>query len=114
MSAPDTTIDLDDARYVQRSAGTLRAFNEARILAAADVHVALRLGQLASEEDERVLLAAALAVRAPRLGSVCVDLATISATAGADLDAATDPQTLPWPEPQAWLEGLASSPLAAV
>ena len=45
------------------------------MLAAADVHVALRLAQLADEEDERTLLAAALAVRAPRLGSVCVDLA---------------------------------------
>ena len=47
------------------------------MLAAADVHVALRLGQLAQEEDENTLLATALAVRAPRLGSVCVDLATI-------------------------------------
>ena len=79
-------VDLYDARYVQRAAGTLRAFNEAGVLAAADVHVALRLAQLATEEDENTLLATALAVRAPRLGSVCVDLATIGATAATDLD----------------------------
>ena len=44
----------------------LREFNEAGVLAAADVHVARRLAELAGEQDERVLLAVALAVRAPR------------------------------------------------
>ena len=34
------TVDLHDARYVRRATGTLRAFNEAGVLAAADVHVA--------------------------------------------------------------------------
>ena len=48
------------------AAGLLREFNEAGVLIAADVHVALRLGRLAGEPtDEAVLLAAALAVRAP-------------------------------------------------
>ena len=68
------------------------------MLAAADVHVAVRLAQLAKEEDENTLLATALAVRAPRLGSVCVDLATIAATAATDIDAPIDLQELPWPQ----------------
>jgi exodeoxyribonuclease V alpha subunit len=107
------TVDLHDARYVRRATGALRAFNDAGVLAAADVHVALRLAQLAQEESERTLLAAALAVRAPRLGSVCVDLTTIGTTAATDLDAPVDLQALPWPEPEAWVDALASSPLVA-
>jgi exodeoxyribonuclease V alpha subunit len=107
-------LDLHDARYVRRATGTLRTFNEAGVLSAADVHVALRLAQLASEQDEHTLLAIALAVRAPRLGSVCVDLATIGATAASDLDAPVDLQALPWPEPEAWVDGLGSSPLVTV
>jgi exodeoxyribonuclease V alpha subunit len=112
VSALDT-FDLDEARYVRSAEGSLRAFNEAGVLAAADVHVALRLSRLADEHDQPTLLAAALAVRAPRLGSVCVDLATIGATATTDLDQPVDLQALPWPEPEAWIGSLASSPLVA-
>jgi exodeoxyribonuclease V alpha subunit len=112
VSALDT-FDLDDARYVRSASGALRAFNQAGVLAAADVHVALRLARLAGEHDEPTLLAAALAVRAPRLGSVCVNLATIGATAATDLDQPVDLQALPWPEPEAWIGSLASSPLVA-
>jgi exodeoxyribonuclease V alpha subunit len=114
VSALDTTLDLDDARCAKRAVGTLRVFNEAGILAAADIHVAERLAQLAKEKDELVQLATALAVRAPRLGSVCVDLATIADTAGADLDTPAETETLPWPEPEAWLDALSASSLVAV
>jgi exodeoxyribonuclease V alpha subunit len=107
-------IDLHDARIVQRAGGTLRVFNEAGVLTAADLHVALRLGQLAREDDAHVLLAAAFAARAPRLGSVCVDLTTIGATAATDLDAPLDLQSLPWPDSRAWVDNVASSPLVAV
>ena len=58
--------------------GLLGAFNAAGVLTAADVHVATRLGRLGGESDERVLLAVALAVRAVRGGSVCLDLATVA------------------------------------
>ena len=107
-------IDVYDAAHVRRAIGALRAFNEARVLVAGDVHVALRLAQLVAEDDEHTLLAAALAVRAPRLGSVCVDLATIAATAVADVDDPANLQALPWPAPDAWINALASSPLVAV
>jgi exodeoxyribonuclease V alpha subunit len=55
---------MTDVRLVQRAGGLLRTFNAAGVLAPADVHVALRLSTLGREKDERVLLAAALAVRA--------------------------------------------------
>jgi exodeoxyribonuclease V alpha subunit len=108
------TVDLHDSRYAKRATGVLREFNEAGVLAVADVHVALRLGRLAEEKNEHALLATAFAVRAPRLGSVCVDLATISATVATDLDEVIDPESLPWPESETWLDSLASSPLVAV
>ena len=113
MSALDA-VDQHDAGYVLRASGTLRTFNEAGVLAAADVHVALRLAQFARVVDENTLLATALAVRAPRLGSVCVDLAGIGAAAATDLELPVDLEALPWPEPEAWVDGLASSPLVAV
>jgi exodeoxyribonuclease V alpha subunit len=110
--------DPFDARRVRRALGLLGDFNEAGVLAAADVHVALRLGRFAGagngQGDEAVLLAAALAVRAPRLGHVCTDLATIRATAAVDVEVPVDLQALPWPDPQVWVEQVAASPLVAV
>ena len=68
-----------DDRYDQRLAlgasGSLATFNEAGILVAADVHVAERLGAAVGETEPNVLLATAMAVRAVRHGSVCLDLA---------------------------------------
>jgi exodeoxyribonuclease V alpha subunit len=108
-----TTVDRFDARRALRAPGPLRDFNDAGVLAPADVHVARRLGGLAREDDELVLLAAALAVRAPRLGHVLVDLATIRETAAVDADEPVDLSALPWPDPDAWLERLAASDLVA-
>ncbi|HET6547933.1 MAG TPA: hypothetical protein VFG79_05740, partial [Solirubrobacter sp.] len=68
-------IESFDARRASHAPGLLRAFNDAGVLAAADVHVAVRLSELTGEGDEAVTLATALAVRAPRLGHVYVDLA---------------------------------------
>ena len=92
----------------------LRAFNDAGVLAAADVHVARRLAELAGEHDEQVALAAALAVRGPRLGHVRVDLASIRETATAEGEEAVDVSALPWPAPGAWPARVAASALAAV
>lgn len=69
----------------------VRAFNQAGVLDVSDVHVAQRLCALAGESDERVALAVAVAVRALRAGSVCVDLLSIARVAGHD--------DLPWPDP---------------
>lgn len=120
-----------------RATGLLQAYGEAGILSAADVHVAQRLGVLAGEPDERVLLAAALTVRGTRHGSVVLDLdlaastitvdadepaveAPITADAGTTADAggtAVDPDAaplvtpLPWPAPADWIAACAASPL---
>ena len=92
--------------------GALREFNEAGVLAAADLHVARRLAELAGEEDESVILAAALAVRGPRLGHVYVDVATIRDTVTVDTEEPVDLSALPWPDD--WPDRLARSPLVAV
>ncbi|HZT64693.1 MAG TPA: exodeoxyribonuclease V subunit alpha [Acidimicrobiales bacterium] len=94
--------------------GVLGEFNRAGVLAPADVHVARRLGRLAAEGDEQVALAAALAVRAPRVGHVHVDLATVRRTADTDADSDVDVDALAWPEPETWVERLAASPLVSV
>ena len=105
--------DPCDARLALRAPGLLAAFNAAGVLNAADVHVVLRFGRFTGEADERVLLAAALAVRAPRLGHVHVDLATVRHTATVDVDVPVDLQALPWPDPPAWVAALLGSPLVA-
>lgn len=95
-------VDATDARLALGATGLLGAFNTAGVLTSADVHVAAALGRLGRETDERVLLAVALAVRAVRGGSVCVDLATVA-----------DPPDLPWPEADEWARAVATSPLVA-
>ena len=111
--AARVVADPFDARLAVAAPGLLRAFNDAGVLAAADVHVARRLAEIGRDGDEWVALAAALAVRGPRLGHVCVDLATIAETAAVDVDEPVDVAALPWPPPAAWAERLAASPLVA-
>ncbi len=109
-----TEVDVFDVRRARHAPGLLRAFNDIGVLTAADVHVAVRIAALAEETDETVELAAALAVRAPRLGHVFVDLATIRETAAVESDEAVDLTTLPWPEVEGWTLKLEASPLVAV
>jgi exodeoxyribonuclease V alpha subunit len=90
-----------DWRLTRAGTGLLAAFNGGHLLNASDVHVATRIGELGGESDDRVLLALALAVRAVRRGSVCLDLATAPEAA----------PELPWPEPAGWREAVVASPL---
>jgi exodeoxyribonuclease V alpha subunit len=106
-------VDAMDARRALAAPEPLRAFNEAGVLAAADVHVALRVAALAGETDSAVLLATALAVRGPRLGHVYVDLATIAEQAAVDADEPVELSTLPWPAVDTWTRALSSSVLVA-
>ncbi len=96
-----------DRRLALRAVGLLATFNRADVLAAADVHVARRLGTMTDEDDEQVLLATALAVRAVRQGSTCVDLAAVSEVP------LEDDTVLPWPEAVAWQTAVERSPLVA-
>ena len=114
MSAgPAVERDPFDATRVRAADGLLRAFNDAGVLAPADVHVARCLAALGEERDPAVVLAAALAVRAPRLGHVYADLATVRETTAVDADVPVDVAGLPWPAFGEWEEGLARSGLVA-
>jgi exodeoxyribonuclease V alpha subunit len=104
--------DVFDARLARGATGLLLEFNDAGVLAAADVHVALRLAGLVGGTDDSALLAAALAVRAPRIGHVFVDLERIHETATVDVDEPIDLSTLPWPEPSYWIASVEASGLA--
>jgi exodeoxyribonuclease V alpha subunit len=97
-------LDRFDHRLARGAVGLLGDFNAAGVLDAADVHVAQRITALGEETDERVALAVAVAVRALRGGSVCVDLTT----AAGDIAPG-----LPWPEPAEWLAAVRASPLTS-
>jgi exodeoxyribonuclease V alpha subunit len=86
LSPVVSECDVFDIGRARVAPGLLRAFNDAGVLTTADVHVARRLAQLGPEAHESVLLAVALAVRAPRLGHVYVDLATIAETAAVETE----------------------------
>jgi len=108
-------LDRFAPRFASGVDGLLRDFNLAGVLSAADVHVATRVAALAQESDPSVLLAAALAVRAPRLGHVHVDLARIRETAAVEGEEGSDELlALPWPDPVEWLSHVAASPLVGV
>jgi exodeoxyribonuclease V alpha subunit len=94
-------VDDQDWRLVAGAGGLLGEHNRAGVLTASDVHVAHRVTELAGESEEQVLLAIALAVRAVRHGSVCVDLAEVRAVA----------PELPWPEPEQWGAVVTRSPV---
>jgi exodeoxyribonuclease V alpha subunit len=87
----------------------LRSFNDIGVLSAADVHVALALCDLAGVLDGDVRLAVALAVRAPRLGHVFVDLETVRDTAAVESDEVVDLSALPWPAASAWVSAVGGS-----
>ena len=92
-----TAPDLNDRRIAAGAGGILEELNLAGVLTAADVHVATRLGTLGKEEDERVILAAALTVAAVRAGSVCLELDTVREPG--------------WPDPDEWRSVVDASPL---
>ncbi|MDQ6934724.1 MAG: exodeoxyribonuclease V subunit alpha [Actinomycetota bacterium] len=98
LFAPDDDLDR---RLALGAEGRLAALNRAGVLDAADVHVARRLGVLAREPDDDVLLAVAMTVRAARLGSVCLDLWSVRLVA----------PEVSWPEPEGWWAAVRASPL---
>ncbi|WP_432498066.1 exodeoxyribonuclease V subunit alpha [Kineococcus gypseus] len=105
------------ATRVRSATGLLREFNVLGLLRAADVHVARRLGAVAGEEDERVLLAVALAVRAVRHGSVVLHLRSAPLTVVPEDEedtGAVGAVQAPWPEPGEWLRAVRASVLTTV
>lgn len=97
-------LDEADRHLALTSDGILQVFNAAGVITAADVHVAEAVGMVTGETDEQALLAAALATRAVRGGSVCLDLAAL------DREIAPD---LPWPDVATWGDAIDASALVA-
>lgn len=122
MTITDGRLGEDDSlrggefnpRLAVGAPGVLGAFNRAGVLAASDVHVAMRLARIGGDADEQVSLAAALAVRGPRQGHVRVDLLEAPGMAAIDLEGSETPESLTWPEPGKWIARLEVSPLVAV
>ncbi|GAB3035895.1 exodeoxyribonuclease V subunit alpha [Mycobacterium bourgelatii] len=96
-------IDPVGWRQAVGATGLLRTFNEAGVIESADVHVAQRLTEMSGETQPSVALAVALAVRALRAGSVCVDLRAAQEQVGIS--------DLPWPAADDWLAAVHASPL---
>ncbi len=92
-------------------------FEDAGLLRPADRHIASTLARLLGESSPSVILAVALASRAPRHGHVAVDLVNVATTAVAE--AMIDPfgqleGQLDWPEPDRWIAEVSASPLVSV
>ena len=102
-----------DVLLAYGTTGLLADFNAAGVLDAPDVRTAQTIGRIGREPDERVVLALALAVRALRSGSVCIDLRTVSTLAFEESEAGIDLSSLPWPDPAEWLALVAASGLVA-
>jgi exodeoxyribonuclease V alpha subunit len=129
VAAGGTTVGDTAAVGSARAAGVdaatlLMPWRGAGVLQASDVHVATtlaRLGGLGGVDgvldpgEALVVLAAALAARAPRHGHVCLDLATVRRSVPAEVEGDADAtsaevvEALPWPgEVEAWRTALAS------
>ncbi len=104
---------------VVSATGLLGSFTTAGVLMAPDVHVAQTLGRLCGEKDAEVMLAAALAVRALRHGSVCLELDSVRERVAEQLrdpvleEDVVDVDALPWPEPLSWREAVRHSPMVS-
>ncbi|MFN2557824.1 MAG: exodeoxyribonuclease V subunit alpha [Nitriliruptorales bacterium] len=107
-------FDRDDVRIATRPVGVLEPFNHAGVLSPADVHTAATLCRITGDERPEVLLAAALAVRAPQHGHVCVDLTRVARTITGVDQAPLTADDLNWPDPARWRALLESSPLVTV
>ena len=89
----------------------LAPFAEAGVLGPGEVQVAATVARLHPGLDPSVLLAVAVATRAPTLGHVGIELARASARLHDHLD--QQPEGLAWPDPERWAATLADSPVVA-
>ena len=97
----------------------LQPFVEAGVLTDAELRLAARLGRIGGDQHRDVLLAIALALRAPRYGHVCVELDRVAErvavepqpAAGGAPEEAPATAELSWPDPDDWQVTLDASPL---
>lgn len=99
---------------VASSRGLVRSVHETGLLSWGDVHCAQQFARLYDETDQRAVLAAALAVRALRAGSVCLRVEEVAQEVFEDEEQATPVPAELWPEPSAWLTALSDSPMVTL
>lgn len=102
----DLTLPVAGGGFL--STPLISTLRERDVLSDADVHVTGAISRLTGERNPEVLLAAALAVRAPRLGHVCLELRRIH-----ELGLAPEGQArldVDLPELEPWLTALKESP----
>ena len=96
---------------VPTSVAVLAPFVDAGVFGAAEVQLAAAIARLSPGTADEVVIALAVAARAPRLGHVCIELDQVATRiTGDDAEAATD---LPWPRPSSWVDALDASPVVA-
>lgn len=96
--------------YTPGLAARLGPFHAAGLLAGVDVHVVDHLAARSGGGDGDVLLALALATRAPRVGDLCFDLSATPDLPAGDED--EPPPALEWPaDREAWRAAVARHPL---
>ena len=77
---------------------------------AADVHLASLIARTVDGVEPEVLLGAAFAARAVRLGHVCILIGSLARSVVVDEVNAVSTDSLPWPDPEHWGRLLAASP----
>lgn len=80
----------------------------------ADVHVAQKVSFLYAEPDQRVQLALALAVRALRAGSTCLELSAVGPERLEADEATVGVPAELWPDPIEWRAAIEQSPLVTI
>ena len=96
---------------LQDDTAVLAPFVEAGVLDAAAVHVAALVARTTAGIGPEVVLATALAARAPLLGHICVVPAGVAGSIVSDVESeASLIDALPWPDPVEWSALLAASP----
>ncbi|MCU0690476.1 MAG: exodeoxyribonuclease V subunit alpha [Polyangiaceae bacterium] len=95
----------------QEPTTTLHRLASAGVLAHVDLHVAETLCRLAGESNQDVMLAAALASRAPRFGHICVELDRVPSRIEVTSHGEAQAQVVQWPSIDAWLAALRRSPI---
>jgi exodeoxyribonuclease V alpha subunit len=140
VAAPDPVGTAGRVEGPLDARALLEPWQAAGVLNGADVHLATTLARLAglggtdgaggagavgpagalAPDGELVVLGAALAARAPRLGHVCLDLATVRRSVPAEVEGDADAvavaavDALPWPvDVERWRAALAGSALVA-
>ena len=89
----------------------LAPFVEAGVFGAFEVHLAATMVRLQPDVGDEIVLALAVAARAPGLGHVCVDLSRLAEQVEVDRVPTGTSADLPWPKLASWIRAIKRSPL---